>query len=325
MRADRLLSILMLLQSRGQLTAHQLAAELEVSERTIYRDITALSTSGVPVYGTSGPEGGYALVESYRTSLTGLTSGEARALFALSIPAPLDELGLALELKAALRKLSAALPDSRRSDELRVRQRIHLDSTGWHHQDESAPHLQILYQAVWQDRRVSLQYQPLPMVEMELTAEPYALVAKAGIWHLVYHHHAQFHVQRLSGFLDVRILPENFIRRPDFDLPGFWEQWCARQEGLRTIFPVRLRVEPGFIKWLPTFFGGRIHEQIAQAPPPDPQGRIILEISFESLETARQRLLGCGAGVEVLAPKALRASVQDYAAQIMGLYASPES
>ena len=209
MRADRLLSILMLLQSRGLVTAHQLAVELEVSERTIYRDITALSTSGVPVYGTSGPEGGYALVESYRTSLTGLTPGEVRALFALSIPAPLDELGLSNELKAALRKLSASLPDSRRSDELRVRQRIHLDLTGWHHADEGAPHLQSLYQAVWQDRQVSLNYRPLPMLETDLTVEPYALVAKAGIWYLISRHSAQFHVHRLSEILDVHILEES--------------------------------------------------------------------------------------------------------------------
>jgi predicted DNA-binding transcriptional regulator YafY len=116
MRADRLLALMMLLQSRGQLTARSLAQEMEVSERTIYRDMIALSTSGVPVYGTSGPEGGYALVESYRTSLTGLTPGEVRALFSLSIPAPLNDLGLSQELKAAFLKLSASLPDARRDE-----------------------------------------------------------------------------------------------------------------------------------------------------------------------------------------------------------------
>lgn len=320
MRADRLLSILMLLQSHHLVTARQLAAELEVSERTIYRDIIALSASGVPVYGTPGPEGGYALVESYRTSLTGLTAGEVRALFALSIPTPLDELGLSQELKAALRKLSASLPEARRSDELHIRQRIHLDSANWHHGDESAPHLQDLYQAVWQDRQVRLRYHPLPMVELELIVEPYALVAKAGIWYLVSRHQHRFHVHRLSRILDAHILEDSFARRDDFDLRSFWEQWCAQQENLRSTFPVRLRVAPGFIRWLPMFFGGRIHDQIAQAPPPDPLGRIIVDLSFESLEVARERLLSCGAGIEVLEPKALRVSMLDYARQITKLY-----
>ncbi len=131
MRADRLLSILMILQARGRVTAQQLAEELEVSVRTVYRDMDALSASGVPVYAERGPGGGCSLLDSYRTTLTGLTRDEVRALFMLSIPAPLAELGVDQELKAALLKLSAALPDSRRLDEAQVRQRIHLDSAGW--------------------------------------------------------------------------------------------------------------------------------------------------------------------------------------------------
>ena len=142
MRADRLLSLLMLLQARGRMTAQELAAELEVSERTIYRDINALSASGVPVYAESGPGGGCALLDSYRTNLTGLTADEARALFMLNIPAALDQLGVTQELKAALLKLSAALPEARRRDEERIRQRIHLDSTWWFQAEEPLPHLQ---------------------------------------------------------------------------------------------------------------------------------------------------------------------------------------
>jgi len=129
MRADRLLSLLMLLQARGRMTARALATELEVSERTIYRDIDALSLSGVPIYGDRGPEGGYALLESYRISLPGLKEDEVRALYMLSIPAPLAQLGVGQELKAALRKLVAALPAAYRADAARVRQRLHLDAT----------------------------------------------------------------------------------------------------------------------------------------------------------------------------------------------------
>src|SRR5512138_2111144 len=125
MRADRLLSLLMLIQSRGQMTAQDLACELEVSERTIYRDITALSASGVPIYASRGPGGGVRLIEEYRTTLTGLTPEETRALFMLSIPAPLRQLGMGQKFKGALLKLSASLPERQRADELRTRQRIH--------------------------------------------------------------------------------------------------------------------------------------------------------------------------------------------------------
>lgn len=131
MRADRLLSILMLLQSRGKITAPELARELEVSVRTIYRDIEALSTAGVPVYAERGPGGGCVLVDGYRTSLTGLTRDEVKALFMLSVPASLDELGVSQELRAALRKLAASLPTAQRQDEEIVRQRIYLDWTDW--------------------------------------------------------------------------------------------------------------------------------------------------------------------------------------------------
>ena len=325
MRADRLLSILMLLQSRPQLTAKELAEELEVSERTIYRDIIALSTSGVPVYGTSGPQGGFALVETYRTSLTGLTPGEVRALFMLSIPAPLNELGLSQELKAALRKLSASLPDSRRSDEEHVRQRIFLDSIWWHQGEESVPHLQTLYRAVWEDRQINLKYHPLPMAEIELVVDPYSLVAKAGIWYLVSHRNAQIHVHRVAELQDVQILEETFSRLDNFDLKEFWDNWCAERENQRSNFPVSVRVTPGFLPWLPMFFGSRIRDRIALAGPPDAAGRITIGLSFESLETARERLLSCGGGIEVLAPRALRASILDYAHQIVDRYTNPDT
>ena len=139
MRADRLLSILLLLQARGRMTAESLAAELEVCERTVYRDIDALCAAGVPVYGEPGPGGGFALLDRYRTSLTGLTADEVRALFMVSIPAPLARLGVGEHLRTALRKLAASLPESRRQDPERARQRIHLDATWWRQDDERVP------------------------------------------------------------------------------------------------------------------------------------------------------------------------------------------
>ena len=142
MRADRLISILMLLQARGKMTAGELAKELDVSERTIYRDVEALCISGVPLYAEHGPGGGLALLDSYRTNLTGMDEEELRALFMVfSLPGPLEPLGANLKLKSAMLKLSAALPGARRSDEEKVRQRFFLDWSWWFHSQEPVPHL----------------------------------------------------------------------------------------------------------------------------------------------------------------------------------------
>ncbi len=157
MRADRLISILMLLQSRGRMTARELAEELEVSERTIYRDVEALSGSGVPMYAEHGPGGGLALLDSYRTNLTGLNEDELRALFMMfSGPGALDKLGVHQDLKSALLKLSAALPGASRTDEEEVRNRFYLDWSWWFHHQEPVPHLAALQQALWEQHKVRL-------------------------------------------------------------------------------------------------------------------------------------------------------------------------
>ncbi len=321
MRADRLLSILMLLQTRGRMSAQALAKELEVSERTIYRDIDALSAAGVPVYGEAGREGGYALLDSYRTNLTGLTEGEVRALFMLQIPSPLAELGVSRELKAAFLKLSAALPRDRHRDEEWVRQRFYLDSSPWHQGEEAVPHLQTVHQAVWHDRKLQITYRPLPMAQIELLVAPYAMVAKAGVWHLVCAANDRLRVYHVSEFLDARILDETFTRLADFDLAAFWENWCAAREKSYSDFRVVVRVAPNFIPALPFYLGDSLREKVAQAGPPDAEGWIKLELAFESLEAARDRLLDFGRGVQVLEPWALRRSIRDFAEQILSLYA----
>ena len=320
MRADRLLSLLMLLQARGRMTAKALSEELEVSERTIYRDMEALSMAGVPLYSEAGPEGGFALLDGYRTTLTGLTDGEVRALFMLSIPAPLAELGVSRELRSALLKLSAALPDARRQDEEQVRQRFHLDSTWWHQGEDSVPHLQTIHQAVLQDHQLDLKYRPMPTVEIEQRVDPYGLVAKAGVWHLVCARNGRVRVHCVSDLLDARMMDETFERPAQFDLAAFWRTWRVEREKSHAAYPVLVRVAPNFSPWLPMYFD-HIREKIAQAVPPDAEGWITLELDFESLEAARDRILGLGRGVEVLKPPALRKSILDYATQIVALYA----
>ena len=320
MRAARLLSLLLLLQTRGRLTAEALAAELEVSQRTIYRYIDALSSAGVPVYGERGPEGGYALLDGYRTTLTGLTADEMRAFFMLNIPAPLTDLGLGQELKAALLKLTAALPTAQRQEEERVRQRFHLDADWWAQGDEPAPHVRTIQQAVWDDRLLRISYRVPQGVEIEQVVQPYGLVAKAGVWYLVYRYAGRMRARRVSHLQQVQVLAETFARLPDVDLAAFWQTWCAAVEEERSSYQASLRVAPDFAPYQHAFFGEGARAAGDEAAQPDAQGWIGYTVSFESFCEARGRILACGRGVMVIAPEELRLSVIDYASQVVDLY-----
>lgn len=324
MRADRLLSIMMILQSRGRVKADDLAEELEVSVRTIYRDITALSTAGVPVYCERGPGGGVELIERYRTDLTGLSTDEARALFMLSIPTPLDELGVGSELKAAMLKLSAALPATRQDDQKTSRQRVHLDWTPWFHEQEPQPHLQTTQQAVWEDRLLYVEYYTEAgewLGTIQTTLAPYGLVAKSGNWYLVGRRKdGNISVIRTTWIIEARILDENFQRPENFDLGKFWLTWRNHYESRKPFYSVKVNLAPQLLENVSNLFGENVGTEIASAKAPAPRGWFSLTLPFESLEDARQRLLPLGGAVEVIEPVALRMSLIDYAAQIAGVY-----
>jgi predicted DNA-binding transcriptional regulator YafY len=322
MRADRLLSLLMLLQSRGRLPARRLAEELEVSERTIYRDIEALGMAGVPVYAERGPGGGCALLESYRSNLTGLTAAEVQALFMLSIPAPLAQLGVSQELKAALLKLSAAVPLAHRQEEERSRQRIYLDSTWWFQAEETVPCLPDIQQALWQDRRVKITYQLQFGAEVERVVSPFGLVAKTNVWYLVGEWNGAVGVFRVAAITRAQALDEAASRPPDFNLAAFWKDWAEGYEGRRGKFLVTARLAPELARDLPRYFGDNFLSALAAAGPPDESGWVTLTLPFENIYTARDRILGLGAAIEVLEPPALRLSVIDFAGQIINFYAA---
>ena len=255
MRADRLLSLLMLLQSRGQMTASDLARELEVSERTIYRDVIALGTSGIPVRTEHGPGGGISLMERYRSDLTGLTEDEVQALFMLSIPAPLTELGLDRRLKEALYKLSAALPATLKNHQYRVRQRIHIDSDGWELAGKVTPHLMTLQRAIWDDQLLMIVYQTLLGSRTGLLSaevEPYGLVAKAGKWYLVAFRVDHMAVVPVDRITNVQSLLMGFERSLDFDLVSFWQAWCAENQNRRPQFEAMVEVSAALRPYLPT-------------------------------------------------------------------------
>jgi predicted DNA-binding transcriptional regulator YafY len=345
MRADRLLSLLMLLQTRGRLTAQALADELEVSVRTVYRDIEALSSAGVPVYADRGPGGGCALVDNYHTRLTGLHEGEVRALFMATMPTALAELGMGAELKAALLKLLAALPAERQHDDQWVRQRIYLD---WESRQRNAapagngpvqagssspPILQTLQQGVWNDRRLWITYRRESSFyrrQFERRVDPYGLVAKEGIWHLVCAASSEpgdrLRFYKVAELVAVRTTGEPFARPAGFDLQQAWHTWCERIRQDQGRYTVLVRVSPQMYVDLPLVLGEHLEskqngdgEEPAQTAGTD-VGWVPVTLHFDSLEEARTKLLGLGAGVEVMTPVALRRSLLDYAQQVINRY-----
>ncbi len=322
MRADRLISILMMLQSKGRMTAQNLAEELEVSVRTIYRDVTALGSSGVPIYTEPGPGGGISLMDHYRSDLTGLTSEEVQALFMLSIPTPLVHLGMDRRLKGALYKLSAALPAVLRADEQLARQRVYIDSEGWEQYTGTPPHLLTLQRAAWADQRLVIVYRTqLGDRAGPLTAEiePYGLVAKAGEWYLVAFQNDHFMVLRVERILRLVEKGESFERAPDFGLVSYWRAWCAEnQEQPR--FMVTVQVAEGLRPYLSDVLGDFIAKDEEGAEKAENGGWSRRLLVFSSFEEARGRILALGRAIKVVEPLSLKLSVLDFAQQISTLY-----
>src|SRR5512135_1176650 len=209
MRASRLVTLLLLLQSRGGMTAAELAVELEVSVRTVHRDVEALAAAGVPIYAERGPHGGIRLVDGYRTRLTGMTPDEAEALFLSGMPGPAAELGLGTVVAAARLKVLAALPPELRNRASRLVERFHLDASGWFHAGEPVPHLAALSEAVWESRRVAVDYERGDGL-VRRTLEPLGLVLKAGVWYVVAATEGQIRTYRASRVAAAGPLGERF-------------------------------------------------------------------------------------------------------------------
>ena len=317
MRADRLISILLFLQSHGSVTAETLAKELEVSVRTIYRDITAMSAAGIPVYTTQGPGGGISLVEPYRTSLTGLSRDQARALFMFTLPEAAAALGVASDLQAAMLKLTAALPAGLQADGERARQRIHINFDEPHRLQGGGRRLADLYRAVWEDRWVAIRYlsvlrERVPPLERQVMA--LGLAAQGNRWRLICQESQLPFVVPLERILDVQVSDQVYERPTGFDLPVFWQNWVADHAAFRPVFAVRLRAAPA----APGLLADRC-TIVEKSPEPEGPGWIMV-VHFEHLEEARQVLLPLGTAVEVLDPPALRLSMADYARQVISVY-----
>lgn len=317
MRADRLLSIVLLLQSRGSLTAPQLAAELEVSVRTIYRDMVALGTAGIPVYGDAS---GYQLVDSYQTRLTGLTADEARGLVLTGLPGAAADLGLAEAVAAAQLKLAAALPDALRERATRMRQRFHLDAPGWYHDGDSSDHLEAVADAVWRQHVLTVRYENWTR-EVERRLEPYGLVLKAGKWYLVANAGRGVRTYRVNQIRELTVLPETFPWPAGFDLAAYWRAHIAEFRTRLHQGEALVRLSPEALELLPHLMGRAVADAAA-AGEPQADGWVLARLPIETEVHAAREFLRLGAGAEVLAPESLRARLAATAAALATLYPS---
>lgn len=309
MRASRLLAILLRLQQVGPATCEQLATELEVSVRTVYRDVAALQAAGVPVWTETGPGGGVRLLDGWRSRLDGLTADEAGALFLGGAPGAVTELGLGTVLAAAQNKVLATLPPELRGRAARVRQRFLLDAPGWFHHGEELPHLATVAEAVWAERRVDLRYRR-GSGEVARRVDPLGLVLKAGTWYLVARHRGTPLTYRVGRIVGAVALDERFERPDEFDLATHWAASSAAFDRSILRERVRLRVSPSAARALGWFVDtAAAAEALAAAGPADGDGWVEIDLAVEEEAVAAGQLLGLGDGVEVLAPVSLRASI----------------
>ncbi|WP_128437001.1 helix-turn-helix transcriptional regulator [Streptomyces cyaneus] len=318
MRADRLLSLLLCLQSRGRMTARQLADELEVSVRTVYRDLEALAAAGVPVVASGGPGGGCRLMDGWRSPLLGISAEEATALLAVSAGGPLERLGLGDALSQARLKLVASLPAAGRADTQAAAARFHIDTQAWFRPPELVPHLAELVDAVRGDGRLRLTHRRPDGRTTKKTVDPLGLVAKAGVWYLVARSRDGIRAHRAARITGVERLTGTFARPGDFDLAEFWSRWTTEFEASLDQLPVAVRLTTYALAALPAILGDT--RSAANATPDPEDGWHRLTLHFDSPLAARRRLLGFGPELEVLEPADVRADLAETARRIADRY-----
>jgi predicted DNA-binding transcriptional regulator YafY len=317
MRADRLLSILLLLQTRQRMTARELAQRLEVSERTILRDMSALGYAGIPVRAERGAGGGWMLLDSYRTTLTGLKEAEVQALFLTRPQRLLADLGLDKAAEVGLLKLLAALPSASRRGAQDISQRIHVDVVGWRRAEEATPHLPILQEAIWQGRRLRMVYQRGDESVVERIADPLGLIAKGSVWYLVAGVEGVPRSYRVSRVQEATLLEEPCARPEGFDLVTWWERSTAEFRAALPRYPATVRVEAGLLGRLRQ---GERYSQVEAEETPDAEGWARVEMRFEDEHDAVEFILSFGDRIAVITPDRLRALVIEQAEAILARY-----
>lgn len=322
MRASRLLSILLLLQTRGRMTADALAAEFEVSVRTIYRDIDQLSAAGAPVYADRGRAGGFQLMDGYRTRLTGLTDAEAETLFLGGLWGPAAQMGFSGAVTTMQLKLLAALPPERQAAAERLAGRFHLDPVGWYQSPDEAARLPAIAQAVWTCRRIAVRYESWKG-EVVRELEPLGLILKAGLWYLAARpaegKKREPRTYRVANILELTVGEATFERPAGFDLAAWWAETSRRFEAEIFTGSATLRLSREGRRRLARL-GVEQARIVARADATAGDGMADVTVPIESVEHAVMDFQRLGAEAEVLAPPDLRSGMRDAAVRLAALY-----
>ncbi|ABF43546.1 transcriptional regulator, DeoR family [Candidatus Koribacter versatilis Ellin345] len=312
MRADRLLSMLLLLQAHGRMTGRDLAERLEVSERTVHRDMESLSASGVPVYAVRGAQGGWQLEENWRTQVPGLDEAELRGLM-MAQPRVVGDAKLASAAQRALEKLMAALPASLREQAASIRERLYVDTGGWRPHLENLAMLPLVQDAVARDRKLTMVYCKPNGERSERTVDPLGVVAKGSAWYLVANTSAGLRTFRVSRIEQATPLVKASKRPRDFNLARYWSETAKRlAESWRT-YPVTLRLDARTARWMRTWSAAR------EVRSTDDDDWTTMELEFNHEEEAAFVVLGLGASVKVIEPAALRERVRRAATAILAM------
>jgi predicted DNA-binding transcriptional regulator YafY len=315
MRADRLLSALLLLQAHGRLTGRELARRLEVSGRTVHRDMEALSAAGVPVFALRGSRGGWQLDDGWRTQVPGLDEAELRALL-MSQPRMTGDTRLAGAAERAIGKLMASLPVALRQQAATIRQRLYVDTTGWRGASENLVMLPIVQEGVARDRRLKIQYQRPGTDSVERVVDPLGLVAKGSTWYLVADTSEGYRTYRVSRIAQAVLLDEPCRRPPDFDLAAYWKSSAERFSDALPRYDAIVRAEPRTAGWV-RMSRPPWSVQLDEGRGPDGDGWVTLRLRFDSEEEACSVVLGLGPRVDVIEPAALRDRVSVEAAAVL--------
>ncbi|WP_020519585.1 helix-turn-helix transcriptional regulator [Catelliglobosispora koreensis] len=324
MRASRLVSIILLLQTRGRMTAQELADELEVSVRTIYRDAESLHEAGIPLYGDAGRDGGYQLLDGYRTRLTGLTSHEADAVFLAAVPKAAAELGLGTVMAAAQLKMKAAMAPELAARADRIQQRFLLDAPGWYSDGDSSEHLPAVAGAVWDQRKVEVLYRRWrEPTDVTRVLDPYGIVLKSGKWYVVAGCDGRVNTYRVSQILKLLVLEEEFTRPADFSLPGFWRSQVSQFRTRLVQGDAVIRMSPLGVERVADLMPSDVVKAFQETGHDDPvrEGWTRATVPIESLIHAETEFLKFGGEVEVLEPQALRSRLTETARALAALYA----
>ncbi|WP_462409860.1 helix-turn-helix transcriptional regulator [Neobacillus sp. Marseille-QA0830] len=317
MRADRLISILLLLQNCEKMTAKELAEELEVTERTIHRDMEALSAAGIPVVADRGKMGGWRLLEQYRTNLTGLKANEIKSLFITPSFQLLDDLGFTDNWKEARQKLMASIPTPMRINAADAWNRIHVDTSRWRQAPEKVETFVTLKQAIWGDKKLQIEYQRADGELLNRTVEPLGLVAKGSTWYLIARSDEKIRNYRASRILAASLVEEPFIRPKDFNLEDYWQESTQSFVESMPTYSVEVEISPLIMNRIR--FTGRF-VQVIHVEEKTANGWYPATLRFETEQEATEYILGFGNQIKIIHPTSLQEAIKEMAKKVIEFY-----